>query len=48
MVGGNDEIAEIIVKDIRGVKLISSRKINSDRTIIVDMKGYSKGLYFLK
>ena len=49
MVGGNDEIAEIIVKDIRGVKLISStRKINSDRTIIVDMQGYSKGLYFVE
>ena len=49
MVGGNDGIAEIIVKDIRGVKLISStRKINSDRTIIVDMQGYSKGLYFVE
>ena len=49
MVGGNDEIAEIIVKDIRGVKLISStRKINSDRTIIVDMQGHSKGLYFVE
>ena len=49
IVGGNDEMAEIVVKDIRGVKLISSiRKVNSDRTIIVDMKGYSKGLYFVE
>ena len=49
IVGGNDEMAEIVVKDIRGVKLISSiRKVNSDRTIIVDMKGYSKGLYFIE
>ena len=49
IVGGNDEMAEIVVKDIRGVKLISSiRKVNGDRTIIVDMKGYSKGLYFVE
>ena len=49
IVGGNDEMAEIVVKDIRGVKLISSiRKVNSDRTIIVDMQGYSKGLYFVE
>jgi 3-keto-L-gulonate-6-phosphate decarboxylase len=42
-------MAEIVVKDIRGVKLISSiRKVNGDRTIIVDMKGYSKGLYFVE
>ena len=49
IVGGNDEKAEIVVKDMRGVKLISSnKKVNSDRTIFVDMQGYSKGLYFIE
>ena len=49
IVGGNDEMAEIVVSDIRGVKLISSiKKVNSDRTIIIDMQGYSKGLYFVE
>lgn len=49
MIGGADEVAEVVIRDLRGVTLDRFvQDLSRNRVSTIDMKGYAKGIYFVE